>query len=370
MLFVKTEDLKVGMRLAKPIYNKKGVLLYERDSKLTTQGIASVKNFGLIGIYILEPAEPLPPMTEDDIAFERFQSVAVFTLVDELNYILSNGRQSKMTVFAENIMKEYGKLNRKINFVQNLRSKEDFIYKHSLNVAILCAMIGHQLNMRYEDHRDLIIAALIHDIGKLNVPKSLLDKTDRTPEDKFEMKRYERDGVRLSEDAFAATPNIKRMVSQAFSEYDAFARGEKTVSKLVLGSRILVVANDYDKLSAMSNYMEPKSEIATLKHLKRHPEMYDAEVVEALVRSINFLANGVCVELSNGEKGLVVQANDDDVLRPMVLCFSDNSIVNLAQSSLYGDLEVKDVMKTLDNRYVMDTGTLASAGMGGTSSAT
>ena len=119
MLFVKQEDLKVGMRLAKPIYNKKGVLLYERDSKLTTQGIASVKNFGLIGIYILEPAEPLPPMTDDDVAFEKFQAVAVFTIVDELQYILQNGRQSKMVPFAENILRDYGRLSRNINFVQN-----------------------------------------------------------------------------------------------------------------------------------------------------------------------------------------------------------------------------------------------------------
>ena len=61
MKFVRTEDLKAGMRLAKPIYNKKGVLLYERNSALTAPGIASAKNFGLIGVYILEPAEPLPP---------------------------------------------------------------------------------------------------------------------------------------------------------------------------------------------------------------------------------------------------------------------------------------------------------------------
>ncbi len=63
MKFVRTEDLKAGMRLAKPIYNKKGVLLYERNSALTAPGIASAKNFGLIGVYILEPAEPLPPLS-------------------------------------------------------------------------------------------------------------------------------------------------------------------------------------------------------------------------------------------------------------------------------------------------------------------
>ena len=69
MQFKRTEDLKTGMRLARPIYNRDGVLLYERNSKLTTQGIVSIRNFGLIGIYILEPAEPVPPMTPEDIEF-------------------------------------------------------------------------------------------------------------------------------------------------------------------------------------------------------------------------------------------------------------------------------------------------------------
>ena len=50
MLFVKTCDLKPGMRLAKPIYNKIGVLLYERDTKLNAQGIESIKKFNLIEI--------------------------------------------------------------------------------------------------------------------------------------------------------------------------------------------------------------------------------------------------------------------------------------------------------------------------------
>ena len=45
MLFVKREDLKTGMRLARPIYNNNGVLLFERNSKLTQQGIESIRNF-------------------------------------------------------------------------------------------------------------------------------------------------------------------------------------------------------------------------------------------------------------------------------------------------------------------------------------
>ena len=57
--------------MARPIYNKDGVLLYERNSKLTYQGIQSIRTFGLLGLFILEPAEPVPPMTQEDILFER-----------------------------------------------------------------------------------------------------------------------------------------------------------------------------------------------------------------------------------------------------------------------------------------------------------
>ena len=63
MHFVRTEDLKTGMRLARPVYNKKSILLFDRNSLLSLQAIESIRNFGLIGVYVLEPAEPLPPLT-------------------------------------------------------------------------------------------------------------------------------------------------------------------------------------------------------------------------------------------------------------------------------------------------------------------
>ena len=80
MQFVESKNLKPGMRIAKPIYNKMGVMLYERDTLLTPAGIKSIENFGLIGIFILEPAEPLPPLSEEDIQFEQFQTIYMFQI--------------------------------------------------------------------------------------------------------------------------------------------------------------------------------------------------------------------------------------------------------------------------------------------------
>ena len=80
MKFYKPEELRAGMRLAKPIYNKNGVMLYDRGTKLTMPGINSIQNFGLIGIFILEPAEPLPPFSREDLEFEQNQTIYMFQL--------------------------------------------------------------------------------------------------------------------------------------------------------------------------------------------------------------------------------------------------------------------------------------------------
>ena len=354
MKFVKTEDLRIGMRLAKPIYNKKGVLLYERDSKITAQGIESVKNFGLIGIYILEPAEPLPPMTQDDIEFEKFQAVEVFEIIDELQSIAKSNKHVKIYTVAQTIIKAYGRLDHKINFVQNLRSANDFVYKHSLNVAMLCAMISHKLNMKATEQEELVTAAIVHACGI--VSKDEKNSPTVMPEDEDLAKRMEYSGIAKIEAVFLSAPAIKRAVLQAFREINAFYNNEDLAQhKVVEMAKILIVADEYDRLTAMNSVGEtPRSEIAALKHFISHPEIYDPDVVNALVESINFLAEGCCVELSNGEKGLVIQHNPKNVLRPLILVFSSNKIVDLQQTLYYGDLEVVDIMKTLDNRHVMD----------------
>lgn len=364
MLFVKREDLKTGMRLARPIYNKNGVLLYERNSKLTRQGIESIKNFGLIGIYVLEPAEPVPPMTQADIDFERFQTMSVFSIQEELDKIVQTKRVGKMQIIAADIIKNYGHLDKKINFIQNLRSKEDYIYKHSLNVAILCAMMTHVLNMKVDEQLETVQSAVIHDIGKVMAPKSILEKNEWTDVEWAQLQSAEIAGFDLIDIVYSSSPNIKRICAQAQKALSSLETGEDiSAIKMVNGAKVLAVAEKFDTMTAMQIEKEPASEVAALKHLLDNPQVYDSKVVEALIRSINILVPGVSVELNTGEKALVITANEQNILQPMVLMFSDNSVVDLSNEMIYGDLEIKDIMKTMDNRYVMDMDMLKKSGI-------
>lgn len=364
MLFVKRDELKTGMRLARPIYNKNGVLLYERNSKLTAQGIVSIRNFGLIGIFVLEPAEPVPPMTKEDVEFERFQTMYVFSIQEEMEKILQTRRLYKMPTIAANIVKSYGHLDKKINFIQNLRSKEDYIYKHSLNVAILCAMMTHRLNLRLDEQADTVQAAIIHDIGKLTAPKDIRDKEVLTVEEQAVVFQAQIQGHTLIDSVFSSSPNVKRICSQAVRLLGSLESEEDISSmKIVNGAKVLAVAETFDTMTAMQVEKAPESEVAALKHLLDHPDVYDSDVVKALLRSINILAPGVSVELNTGEKALVLSSNEQNILEPMLLMFGDNSIVDLSDRETFGDLEIKDIMKTMDNRHVMDIDLLKKQGI-------
>lgn len=363
MLFVKSKDLKVGMRLARPIYNKNGVLLYERNSKLTTQGINSIANFGLIGIFVLEPAEPVPPMTRDDIEFERFQTMAVFAIQEELQKMIKTRKTSKIQVIVANIIRNYGHLDKKINFIQSLRSFEDHVYKHALNVAILCTLMTHVMNIKLEEQLDTILAALVHDIGKVLIPKTSSDNDSMVYVDRDTERRFELAGLELVEEAMASNAGIKRICMQSFRGMEYYREKKALDSKMVTGAKILLVAEFFDTMTAMQYEREPASEVKAIRELLEHPECFEPKVVDALIRSINILSPGVCIELNTGEKGLVIAPNPVNILRPVILGFNDNNVIDLGNEFVYGDLQIVDIMKTMDNRYIMDTSFLKKQGI-------
>ena len=357
MRFVQTKDLVPGMRLAKPIYNKKGVMLYERDSKLTGQGITSIENFGLIGIYILEPAEPLPPFTDEDREFEKFQTVGVFKLKEILDNIRMGKNPTTLESLVAEIMQKFGNRQERMNFIQNLRSFEDNVYKHSLNVAILSALITGKMTMTRSEQKSIVTAALLHDIGSLDVPMSIFSKSNEemTDVDIDTIIRFRDNGYRIIRDHCDFDSDIMRNISyllRDLKELDQDKRESDSRPKDMC-VEVLKVAYVYDIRTAMKYGSEPESDIAAYKYLHHPKNRMNQQVVKALTYAINIVPSGCSVQFENGTKGIVVAENPNDILRPFILSFSDNRIYNLGEGKVFEQYQIKDVMKTLDNRYIM-----------------
>lgn len=362
MQFVKTADLKPGMRLAKPIYNKMGVLLYERDTKLTIQGINSIENFGLIGIFILEPAEPLPPLSREDLEFEQFQTIYMFKLKENMDKLQENLVPSTLLSLVNDIQTRYGVLDHKLNFIQTLRSSADFVYKHSISVAILSAMISNEMRIDVSDQTALITAALLYDFGYLYVPQAVLDKgEDLSGSDKnfiqMNLERgYETIRPRYEECDLPKT-SLEIIQQIIFQKSETLKIKEPSPSIRMLHD-ILKVADRFDRLTAMNINKPPISEVAAMTYLKKHSRTYNPQVIAALAECIHILPTGACVDLSDGEKALVLVENAADFTRPMILKFSNNLIYDLSDPVIGDALRITDIMKTMDNRIAIDEETL------------
>lgn len=363
MQFVKSEYLKTGMRLAKPIYNKMGVLLYERETELTQQSIISIRNFGLIGIYILEPAEPAPPLSKEELDFERFQTIHMFRLKDDYDSIHEGKAPANIRTLVQDILKNYGSLDHKFFFNQTVRSTSDYIYKHALNVAILCAMMSSKLGYDYERKESVVCAGLLTHVGLTDIPLSIAEKNSASygDEDARSISLHLRNGYEMlfpQDNPFMLPDRSLRIMNQTSSFYYHPNFTIPAQTKFLPESKLLLVAAAYDRLTSMQLDREPFSEISAFLYLSAHPDYYDKQMVTALTECIHIVPKGACVELSTGEKAMVVESNNENIMAPVVLLFSNNKLYDLDQPMTARKMKILDIMKTMDNRIQIDEQTL------------
>lgn len=221
------------------------------------------------------------------------------------------------------------------------------------------------MKLTVSEQLDTVTAAVVHDIGKLSAPKEIMLQDVWTDAEKERIKAAEIAGFGLIEHVFAASPNIKRICVQAQNNLECLEKGkENDMSKMIMSAKVLSVAETYDTMTAVQiDAEEASSEVTALRFLQENPKYFDEKVVNALCKSINILFAGVSVELNNGNKALVLVENPANILKPLVLTFGDNRLIDLSNRSYDGHLEIKDVMKTMDNRYVMDMDLLKRQGI-------
>ena len=363
MKFVRTDHLKAGMRLAKPIYNKNGVLLYDRNSVLTEPGIISARNFGLVGVYVLEPAEPVPPLSREDLEFEQLQTVYIFQLRECLDLIAKGKRIEPLPKLLNNIIQHYGALDHRVNFNQNLRSSEDFMYKHAISTAILVSMISSRLHYDHQQQITLAAAALLYDIGYSHVPKNILDKESDT------LSTSDREVLQHSLERGIEPLGMYR------SDFDFFPRALALMQAYVYADypeklaimpdeelqgmvKILRVADQFDQMTAMNIGHEPVSEISAMKLLSADATRYDKQIVATLAECIHIVPQAANIDLSTGDKGIVLVENATNYMRPVILRLGDNKIYDLSSEADFRKIQILDIMKTMDNRISVDEETL------------
>lgn len=352
MRYVKTSDMEPGCKIAKPIYNKEGVLLYNAGVKVDSHMLEMFKKLNLYGTYILDSAEPIPPISPEELDFERFQSVQTYVVDEILTDVLHDREPKRLHDLVDLIYHRFGFSTKKMTFNQCLRGENDFISKHTLNVTILTALLASKMQFENKEKKYLIEAAIFHDIGKLLIPSEILQKQEALTEEELNITyRCLLDGFHILCTNYVYPASVRRYIIQlsrdlsnrlpSYSHYDQV---------LLPGTRIIQVADIYDTLTAIRSYKSPMSPFSALKIIRGEPQRYDSSVVDALEQCIHILPAGSYVVLSNGEQGIVVRENVSVLSRPVVLGLKSNTLYDLGMKSTFSQIQIVDTVFTPDNR--------------------
>ncbi|CUP72930.1 MAG: HD-GYP domain-containing protein [Clostridium baratii] len=181
---------------------------------------------------------------------------------NKLNTVLSNiFKDYKITsILSENIVDEILDNDLILFTLLELKNKDEYTYRHSVSVATFSLALGISLNLNIKDLKELFIGALLHDIGKLFVPSSILLKKGALTTEEFEiMKGHPKKGYNY---LILKNLGISNKALRICLEHHERIDGTGYPNNLKLNeigilSKIVSIADVYDALTSNRSYRTP-----------------------------------------------------------------------------------------------------------------
>lgn len=211
-------------------------------------------------------------------------------------------------------------------WLARLKSADAYAYDHGLNSAIYLIAFGRHLGLP-EDQLEIIgTVGLMQDVGKLKLPKTLLDKRDKLTA--AELKIFQGhvnsslDILRTSKDA---TEKLLSAVAEHHERYDGsgYPKGLRGDQISMLGSMAGLV-DSYTAMISARPYAQPMSVQQALHDLyASRNQTFKAELVEEFIQCVGVFPVGSLVELNTAEVAVVVSQNRARRLKPRVMLVLD-----------------------------------------------
>ena len=150
-------------------------------------------------------------------------------------------------------------------------AKDHYTQGHSQLVSRIAAQIAHQMGLPESQVEEVRLGGILHDIGKIGVPESVLNKTERLTKDEFEvMKTHTVLGEKILEPIkVKVIERIRKMVRnhhEMFEEhYERLIEG----GGLPLGARIIGVADAFDTMISARAYKSGRTFDKAVEELRR-----------------------------------------------------------------------------------------------------
>lgn len=353
MRFVPAPYLKKGMILYKDLYGFSDNLMLSKYHALEDKEIKRIQELNFEGAYICDENE-----TDSDcdyIISDRLRVRAVDTikttfLSAETNNVTAENIAPLKNVVNEIIEEIIQNRNATLNMIE-LKRFDDYTYEHSVNVCAYSILLGVEAKLNKDKLYDLGIGSILHDIGKIFVPKNILTKPEKLNEAEFsEMKKHCILGCDYLRNKWEIRPESRMIVLSHHEREDGkgYPFGLSS-DKQTFFSKIVAISDIYDALTSNRPYRSAVSPSEAFEHVMGNVDsLFNVNIVNLFLKKIIPYPVGTKVFLSNGMNALVLENHNECILRPTVKLITDNRDTtynpeNIIIYDLYNDVSLYNI---------------------------
>ncbi|MDD5935987.1 MAG: response regulator, partial [Clostridiales bacterium] len=332
MRYITIEKALPGMKLAKPVYDNLNHILLSDGSELSKEYIDNLKRRGYPGIYITDS------LTEDIFIEETISAELRNKGVEALR---NNDIDTTLEVAKKIVDQILHSKTVSLDMV-DLRTFDDYTYRHSVNVAVMSGIIGMYLNLNETDLVNLCVAGILHDLGKLMIDPQILNKPARLTKEEFQcIKDHPALAVELIKDRWnvSATSRSGIMFHHENEDGSGYPKG-LVGDEIHLFAKIIHVADVYDALTSKRPYKKPYDRSEAIEYLLGGANiLFDEKVVHAFTRAVPVYPKGISVYLSDGREAVIVE-NTSNPIRPKIRLL-DGKQINLNEARDYRNITIQ-----------------------------
>lgn len=325
MRYVAIGCLREGMILAKSLYSVNNDLLLSRGQKLIISYIIKLKQLGYQGIYIEDDISK--DIEIENVIKDELRQKTINTVKDVFQNTRSGNKRSleksigsSKRLVCDMVDQILDKRNTMLNII-DLKTFDDYTYYHSVNVAVLAISLGVAMGYNSSRLYNLGLGALFHDVGKVFIPKELLNKSAKLTDEEFkQIKEHPQLGCRYLVTNFSFSHDAYNTVMQHHERFDGSGypfglQGDQ----ITQNGKIIAISDVYDAMVSDRPYRKALPRAYVLEYIvSQNRTMFDPDVVHVFTRKIAPYPVGTFVYLSNGEKGIVIRNYEFFGNRPSV----------------------------------------------------
>jgi len=192
---------------------------------------------------------------------------------------------------------------------------------HALNVSIISLLLGRAFGMGRDEMMDLGVGALLHDVGKIDLPARVRNRDDAfTPAETQAYQSHVAKGVALAQ-GMGLAPGPLLIIAQHHENADGSGYPQRiNMDRMSSGARIVALVNRFDGLCnplLASKAMTPHEALSLIFAQGRN--RFDATMLNAFIRMMGVYPPGSTVQLTDDRYALVVAVNSSRPLKPRVM---------------------------------------------------